>query len=599
MNLAESNVRRRNSSFSESPLIDLDDAVDLGDEPEGGEESNSSGEKKENKGQEERVSEVENRRRRALDRQLRKEVVNAIEKEVDCGKAGGQEGSPPPMVILGAKMKVGQEDGSLGTRDDEDDKDEEEKAEHVIGLMRPNAVENEEELNEDAAEGEDAAHDDSRERARVDGLVGDLARDLVCPHGMLDRALLEAEIRADEGQRHGHTEPQCQQPHQCSKGDGGRRLLRPENQIHDEEDGEDDPGAKMRRQKHVRFPFLPAVHFVNTGRNVSCGRSEADVQDDDARHERASIGRREEAEAGEDEGDGHHDGDLGSVADEDGEEHPLLRRPEHVAVDQLPPKLLLGVFRVHLVVTRDVLVKRAQEDHGHHAGKEEDDDERVHDGKPLNVRMRHRIENIVPSGRPFDVFILGPRYAEGIRDLGAAGLVVSRDAHRRLGGRVSARFARFQAVVALGFDLNFDDASGGSGKDLTAPFRRLFRVVIGDFEVDMVEDVIRIGLIEDRTDHASVPFHALFRYVAADRESGGAVFVSAFRLVTPRNRHIVDDPMMLVVEHNSLAQEVELRLGRFVFNVVLLDANRLTRFHLAEGKIVGRRVDTFAENDLT
>ena len=117
------------------------------------------------------------------------------------------------MVILGAKMKVGQEDGSLGTRDDEDDKDEEEKAEHVIGLMRPNAVENEEELNEDAAEGEDAAHDDSRERARVDGLVGDLARDLVCPHGMLDRALLEAEIRADEGQRHGHTEPQCQQPH--------------------------------------------------------------------------------------------------------------------------------------------------------------------------------------------------------------------------------------------------------------------------------------------------------------------------------------------------------------------------------------------------
>ena len=80
MNLAESNVRRRrNSSFSESPLIDLDDAVDLGDEPEGGEESNSSGEKKENKGQEERVSEVENRRRRALDRQLaRKKNLHRI-----------------------------------------------------------------------------------------------------------------------------------------------------------------------------------------------------------------------------------------------------------------------------------------------------------------------------------------------------------------------------------------------------------------------------------------------------------------------------------------------------------------------------------------
>ena len=63
---------------SESPLIDLDDAVDLRDKPEGREESDSSGEKKENEGQEERVSEVENRRRRALDRQLARKNLYRI-----------------------------------------------------------------------------------------------------------------------------------------------------------------------------------------------------------------------------------------------------------------------------------------------------------------------------------------------------------------------------------------------------------------------------------------------------------------------------------------------------------------------------------------
>lgn len=46
-------------------------------------------------------------------------------------------------------------------------------------LARPQGIEDEEELNEDAAEGENSAHDDSGDGLRVDGLVGDLAGDLV------------------------------------------------------------------------------------------------------------------------------------------------------------------------------------------------------------------------------------------------------------------------------------------------------------------------------------------------------------------------------------------------------------------------------------
>ena len=53
---------------------------------------------------------------------------------------------------------------------------------HVINLTGPDAVEDEEKLNEDAAEWEDAAHDDAGDGLGVDGLVRNLPRYLVGPH---------------------------------------------------------------------------------------------------------------------------------------------------------------------------------------------------------------------------------------------------------------------------------------------------------------------------------------------------------------------------------------------------------------------------------
>ena len=54
-------------------------------------------------------------------------------------------------------------------------------------LIGPDGVEDEEELDEDAAEGQDSAHDDARRRSRVQRLVGHLARDLIGPHRVLER----------------------------------------------------------------------------------------------------------------------------------------------------------------------------------------------------------------------------------------------------------------------------------------------------------------------------------------------------------------------------------------------------------------------------
>ena len=60
-------------------------------------------------------------------------------------------------------MEVAEEDCGLRAGDDQDDEHKEEEAVHVVDLAAPDAVQHEEELDEDAAKGKDASHDDSRD----------------------------------------------------------------------------------------------------------------------------------------------------------------------------------------------------------------------------------------------------------------------------------------------------------------------------------------------------------------------------------------------------------------------------------------------------
>ena len=77
-------------------------------------------------------------------------------------------------------------------------------------------------------------------------------------------------------------------------------------------------------------------------------------------------------------------------------------------MDQLPAELFLSIFSaVNLVISGDVFVEGSQEDHGDHAGQEEDDHEAVEDGEPLDVGVGHAVQDVVPSTGPFN-FILGP-----------------------------------------------------------------------------------------------------------------------------------------------------------------------------------------------
>ena len=126
----------------------------------------------------------------------------------------------------------------------------------------------------------------------------------------------------------------------------------------------------------------------------------------------------------------------------------------------------------------------------YHAGQKEDDDEGIHDGKPLDVGVRHGVEDVIPPRRPLDGAVFLPLHAEGVVDLDFVFGIATRDAHR-LGALLSA-FAALDAIVTLGLDVDFDDASGRRWQDLITPLQRLLGLVIRDGEFDMIEDVIRV-----------------------------------------------------------------------------------------------------------
>ncbi len=128
---------------------------------------------------------------------------------------------------------------------------------------------------------------------------------------------------------------------------------------------------------------------------------------------------------------------------------PLLV-PEDVSVHQLPAELLLCVLAtIYLIVARDVLVQGTQEDHGHHPGEEEYDDERVENREPLDVGVRHALQDVVPSGAPADIVSLLELDRETVGDVQLAlGFQLGRDGQRVVPGKaLGAVFAGIGAVL--------------------------------------------------------------------------------------------------------------------------------------------------------
>ncbi len=81
-------------------LVHLDNAVNLSDEPEAGDEADGATEYEDQEDHDEAVSEVERGADECSDSHLRLEIVDAVEEEIEGRGSRGEERSPPPVIVL-------------------------------------------------------------------------------------------------------------------------------------------------------------------------------------------------------------------------------------------------------------------------------------------------------------------------------------------------------------------------------------------------------------------------------------------------------------------------------------------------------------------
>ncbi len=193
---------------------------------------------------------------------------------------------------------------------------------------------------------------------------------------------------------------------------------------------------KGRPQRHTLL-VRAAQPGVRPRRDVAAHRARQHPQGQHGRQEPTAVRGRQEADERKHERHRAHAQDLRAGPDEDAEEAAGGGRAEDVAVDEFPPALLLDfLVVVNVIVPRKVEVHSAQKDHRHHRCQEQRDQQRVDDGKPLDLlHSLLRGQQRVPPRRPFDgrlpeLHVVRPDYRRGA-SLSEAHLFAFADRARR------------------------------------------------------------------------------------------------------------------------------------------------------------------------
>ena len=128
----------------------------------------------------------------------------------------------------------------------------------------------------------------------------------------------------------------------------------------------------------------------------------------------------------------------------------------------------------------------SEQDHGHHAAQEENNDKRVDYAEPLDLGVGHRVQYVVPARGPLDIIVLlvldreRVGYGEIIHFVG-----VARNLHC------------FAEVTRLARRLDLDlgvHNTAAFAQERCAPVLVL-STVVSDFEVNVIENVIGVDAL--------------------------------------------------------------------------------------------------------
>mmetsp|Transcript_25720 Transcript_25720/g.41104 ORF Transcript_25720/g.41104 Transcript_25720/m.41104 type:complete len:244 (-) Transcript_25720:1218-1949(-) len=172
------------------------------------------------------VPKVKARLKEARHLGLKGEVVDGV--DVDVAANGRRRGvrSPVPVVVLGVEEEVRAHDGNAQRDDDKNQKDEEEKAVHVVHLVVPDGGEDEVCLDEDGAEGQQAAHDGDHDGTKVPLPLGNRAGNGLDPARVIRNPVpVPADDSAEQHERERDKRPHEEHHHHGAERNGGEGVV--------------------------------------------------------------------------------------------------------------------------------------------------------------------------------------------------------------------------------------------------------------------------------------------------------------------------------------------------------------------------------------
>ena len=405
-----------------SPLIALDAAVDVLDKGQTHVEGGTAQHEEEAKGNGGHVAKVE----RTLEQTGHAGSVVVVEDGVDVDEDAGHtavdKGGPPPLMVLTGQLEVQEGDGDEGRHNHEKDEGKEKDTKKGVDLMSPHGGKDVVQLDVDGRKGEEAGDDHLEGLAAVPrDLGGDLTGDLGGAGGGIEvvLAVVLGHRSTENAERDAYAHVQEGQGEDGSKGKGGSRTMSKSNGVDDHEYGSDRQREEGGGKKDASSPRL-AVHLqVQIGRGISRNvRGEA-VHNDASGEDRSASGRRHRSRQGQNQDSERAQHELQTRTDARAEQRRILRKTEHIAMNELPSRLLfLHGLLVQLHVPREVVLEHPHKDDGQEGRQEEDQNERVDDAQPVDLEAVGEEARVVVSGHAhLPGQILLPYPIDGVREL--------------------------------------------------------------------------------------------------------------------------------------------------------------------------------------
>mmetsp|Transcript_28535 Transcript_28535/g.47226 ORF Transcript_28535/g.47226 Transcript_28535/m.47226 type:complete len:637 (+) Transcript_28535:189-2099(+) len=389
-------------------LIHLDGSVNSLVEPETGQNANGSAKESKANGDHAHVREVHDDGQDSHEVQSGTQKPKSVEEQISTGAGTIPKGFPPPTMIFTAQLQVAHDNGHFGTSGAQNQKDNQQESHNVVDLVQPKGAHNKGQFDADGTKWKDTSKGNGNEWVDMPWKFWNDTGNLVGLGGDIKLLGAKSHVGTEKDKRRRNAHPKRKESDNGQERHGRGGTSKAQKDVEDNKDADHASRKSHGGVDGVELPSLGVAKLVESGRDITSDGSAENVQDQDGCQGLSLVHGVEQFENGANHGKEESSSNLGTSTDTDGKKHGReLRWSKDITMDQLPSSLFLCLFQgLQLVVSSNILAQGADHDGSNSSRQEQDNHERIDNGKVVNV--------IIWRSNQVDIPTISPRQVGGL-----------------------------------------------------------------------------------------------------------------------------------------------------------------------------------------